>query len=110
MSWRQNWRDNGTSCQRDAKGAAPAAQMRRRVNGLALAKPSWLGEGLGGRGWLMLELPPCHHRRDRVIAVGLADVHRRRGHDRGMLYFLRQVGANAPTITGTAMACFKDEG
>ena len=33
-----------------------------------------------------------------AIAVALADAHRRRGHDRGMLYFLRQVGANAPTI------------
>jgi hypothetical protein len=38
-----------------------------------------------------------------AIAVGLADAHRRRGRDTGMLYFLRQVGAKALT-----MVCFKD--
>jgi hypothetical protein len=66
------------------------------------AEAEWLANAEAG-GIALLELPLRHHRRDRAIAVGLADAHRRRAHERGMLYFLRQVGANAPT-----MACFND--
>ena len=33
-----------------------------------------------------------------AIAVGLVGAHRRRARNRGMLYFLRQLGANAPTM------------
>jgi hypothetical protein len=73
--------------------------MRRRVNGLALAlaELAWRRPGRTG-------MP--HVGANTMLGVivsspfGLANAHRRRAHDRRMLYFLRQVGANAPTIIG----------